>query len=218
MKATPDAKPDDASTAAARRGGPSVQPQSPATKRPIPTVLPVDETTDVTPHERRMLEAMKAATSEQFQYIRQMAKQFEDAVSAGLDVAVQRETDFSVGNMCSYMKCGKPCLSPNGDTWAPKRCSGCQGNYYCSEECQTRDWKPISGRSTTQPGCKNPDKRKPPSAGVWGKSRRLCSSDALRASDSLRASAGADVSGRPRFARRLDASTDQDAPRATERL
>ncbi|KAJ7744145.1 hypothetical protein B0H16DRAFT_994911 [Mycena metata] len=71
VKATPAAEPDNASAEVARRGDPAVQLQSPATRRPVPAVLPADETTDVTPHERQMLEAMKAATSEQFQYIRQ---------------------------------------------------------------------------------------------------------------------------------------------------
>ncbi|KAJ7888586.1 hypothetical protein B0H14DRAFT_1192266 [Mycena olivaceomarginata] len=32
-----------------------------------------------------------------------------------------------------------------------------QGIYYCSKECQTADWKPISGRSTKQPGVYHKD-------------------------------------------------------------
>ncbi|KAF7365824.1 hypothetical protein MVEN_00456500 [Mycena venus] len=156
MKATPAAEPDNTRTEVSLRGGRAVQPQSPVTRRPVPAALPVDETTDITPHERRMLEAMNSVSSEQFQYIRQMAKKFEDAVNAG-DVATQREVRLSVGTMCSYVKCGKPCLSASGDKWTPKRCSGCLGNYYCSKACQTADWKPISGRSTNQPGVYHKD-------------------------------------------------------------
>ncbi|KAJ7448111.1 hypothetical protein FB451DRAFT_1411457 [Mycena latifolia] len=118
------------------RGDRAVQPQSPAFRRPVPTALPVDETTHITPHERRMLEAMDSASSEQFQYIRQMAKKFEDAVNAG-DVAAQREIRLSIGTVCSYVKCGKPCLSASGNKWTPKRCSGCLGNYYCSKEVKS---------------------------------------------------------------------------------
>ncbi|KAJ7328730.1 hypothetical protein DFH08DRAFT_883117 [Mycena albidolilacea] len=167
MKTTPaaDSEPDNTSTQVlvSLRGDQAVQPQSPATRRPVPAALPVDDTTDIAPHERQMLEAMNSLSSEQFQYIRQMAKKFEDAVNGG-DVATQREICFSVGTVCS--KCGKPCLSANRDKWAPKRCSGClnwrsndvqQSIYYCSKECQTADWKPISGRSTKQPGVYHKD-------------------------------------------------------------
>jgi hypothetical protein len=76
MKATPAAEPNNASTQVSLRGDRAVQPQSPAFRRPVPTALPVDETTDITPHERRMLEAMNSANSEQFQYIRQSMSPF----------------------------------------------------------------------------------------------------------------------------------------------
>ncbi|KAJ7258375.1 hypothetical protein B0H12DRAFT_442969 [Mycena haematopus] len=99
-------------------------------------------------HERQRLEAMSSLISDQFRYLRQMAKEFEDAVKAG-NVAAQSEICLSVVIVCSYAKCGKPCLSVTGDATA-KRCSACQGNYYCSKECQTADWKPIS-KSTGHP-------------------------------------------------------------------
>jgi hypothetical protein len=76
MKATPAAEPDNASTQVSLHGDRAVQPQSPATRRPAPAALPVDETTDITPHERRMLEAMNSSSSEHFQYIRQSMSTF----------------------------------------------------------------------------------------------------------------------------------------------
>ncbi|KAJ7290689.1 hypothetical protein C8J57DRAFT_1276299, partial [Mycena rebaudengoi] len=150
-------KPNNASTQVSLRDDRAVQPQSPAFMRPVPMALPVDETTDITPHERRILEAMNSASSEQFQYIRQMAKKFEDTINAG-DVAAQREIRLSVGTVRSYVKCGKPCLSASRDKWTVfvSPCSGCLGNYYCSKECQTSDWKPISGRSE-RPGVYHKD-------------------------------------------------------------
>jgi hypothetical protein len=64
-----------------------------------------------------------------------VAKEFEDAVNAG-DVAAQRQIRLSVGTtvrssvfhdrcylpnkfivQCSYVKCGKPCLSASRDKW-----------------------------------------------------------------------------------------------------
>ncbi|KAF8144672.1 hypothetical protein K438DRAFT_1922363 [Mycena galopus ATCC 62051] len=149
MTATTAAEPDNASTQVSLRGDRVLQPQSPATRRPISAALPADE---ITEHERRLVEV----SSEQFQYIRQMAKKFQVAVNAG-DVAAQREIRFSVGTMCSYVKCGKPCFNANKDKWTPKRCSGCQSNYYCSKECQTADWKPISERSIKQLGIYHKD-------------------------------------------------------------
>ncbi|KAJ6609643.1 hypothetical protein B0H10DRAFT_2193778 [Mycena sp. CBHHK59/15] len=99
---------------------------------------------------------MNSASSEQFQYIRQMAKKFEDAVNAG-DVAAEREIRLSVGTVCSYVNCGKPCLSASRDKWTNWRLNDFQqGNYYCSKECQTADWKPISGRSK-RPGVYHKD-------------------------------------------------------------
>ncbi|KAJ6452511.1 hypothetical protein C8R45DRAFT_1065289 [Mycena sanguinolenta] len=155
MKVTPATEPDNTSTQVPLRDDLAVQPQSPAT-RPVPEAPPVNEIADITPYERRMLEAMNSASSEQFHYIQQMAKKFEAAVSAG-DVASQREIRLSVGTVCSFAKCGKPCLSASGEKWAPKRCSGCQGNYYCSKECQKADWRPNSGRSTEKLGVYHKD-------------------------------------------------------------
>lgn len=73
MKATPaaDSEPDNTSTQVSPSGDRAAQPQSPATRRPVPAALPVDDTTDITPHERQMLEAMNSSSSDQFQYIRQ---------------------------------------------------------------------------------------------------------------------------------------------------
>ncbi|KAF7373122.1 hypothetical protein MSAN_00520000 [Mycena sanguinolenta] len=157
LEATPATEPDTTSTQVSLRGDPTVQPQSLATRRPVPAALPVDESTDsITPYERRMLEAMNSSVSEQFLYIQQMAKKFGDAVNAG-DVTTQREIRLSVGTTCSYAKCGKPCLDASREKWTPKRCSGCQSNYYCSKECQKADWKPISGRSTKEPSVYHKD-------------------------------------------------------------
>ncbi|KAJ7865632.1 hypothetical protein B0H14DRAFT_3598733 [Mycena olivaceomarginata] len=78
-------------------------------------LFPVDETTGITPHERRMLEAMNSSSSEHFQYIRQngclVAKEFEDALNAG-DVATQRQIRLSVGTT--------PCLSASRDKWTQR--------------------------------------------------------------------------------------------------
>ncbi|KAJ6535655.1 hypothetical protein B0H19DRAFT_1383131 [Mycena capillaripes] len=140
----PTIEPNDASVQVSLRHDRAVQPQFPATRKLIPAPLPVDDTTDITPHERRILQAMNTARSEQFQYIRQMANKFQDAVNGG-DIAAQKEIRLSVGAVCSFVKCGKPCLSADGEKWTPKRYMGCLGNYYCSRECQTADWKPIPG-------------------------------------------------------------------------
>ncbi|KAJ7154330.1 hypothetical protein C8R43DRAFT_1186383 [Mycena crocata] len=108
-------------------------------------VLPVDTTTDITPHERRMMDVMDSAGSGEFQYIRQLASKFEEAVQAG-NIAGQNQIRLSVGSVCSFVQCGKPCLNASGDKWVPKRCMGCLSNLYCSKECQQADWKPILGK------------------------------------------------------------------------
>ncbi|KAJ7258365.1 hypothetical protein B0H12DRAFT_442585 [Mycena haematopus] len=72
----PATEPDNASTEVSLRGDPAVQPQSPVTGRQAPAALPADETTDITPHERRMLDAMTSYSSEHFQHIRQSMSTF----------------------------------------------------------------------------------------------------------------------------------------------
>jgi hypothetical protein len=116
MKTTPaaDSKPDNTSTQVSLRGDRAVQPQSPATRRPVPAAPPVDDITDITPHERQMLEAMKiqlrTISVHSTEYVNLfifqcidtdvclVAKKFEDAVNGG-DVATQREICLSVGTV-----------------------------------------------------------------------------------------------------------------------
>lgn len=62
---------DAAGTQVAIRGDQQTSETPAVTQRPASAVLPPDETTDITPHERRMLDSMNSAASEQFEYIRQ---------------------------------------------------------------------------------------------------------------------------------------------------
>ncbi|KAJ7660730.1 hypothetical protein DFH06DRAFT_1325992 [Mycena polygramma] len=82
LVAVPATDPHGARMQVSRRGNRTVQQPLPATGRPIlaaPTIEDVDsdDTTHITPHERRMLDFMTTASSEQFQTFRQLAKQFE---------------------------------------------------------------------------------------------------------------------------------------------
>jgi hypothetical protein len=80
IMADPATKPNDDRMQPALRGDRAVQPQLPATQnpiqRPVPAVLPVDDTTDITPLEKRMMDAMNTASSEQFQYVRECTRPF----------------------------------------------------------------------------------------------------------------------------------------------
>ncbi|KAJ7764284.1 hypothetical protein B0H16DRAFT_1799705 [Mycena metata] len=136
---------NDSGIVAARRGGPSVQPQSSATT--------------VTPHERRMLEAMKAASSEQFQYIRQMAKQRRECGRYCLS-----KRSRLLCRHCVLLREMRQALlesrrrNMGGKLLLQQRSTPCDFvRHYMRQflsQCQTRDWKPIS---KTQPGVYHKD-------------------------------------------------------------